>query len=109
MRTMIFIATGFCLAVPAMAEIASKSSEAGNDSLSGAQGEPTLTVKQKNAMLGASQLRCWQEGRQLLEERNVEPGGSARPAIEFVDKSTGRPFKLYELNETFCIYEGEKK
>jgi len=119
MRAWVFIGVMMIFALPAVAEIGSLSKDPGNDTLSkdrdsdaikSANTDSTLTVEQRNSMLGASQLRCWQDGLLLFDARNVAPGSaSAGRTLEFRERSTGRPYKLFELNETLCVYEGESK
>lgn len=61
-----------------------------------------LIADAKNSWIEPRQIRCWQEGRLIVEENNWVPGDIQRPVAFLRNKND--VLYMFDFNKTFCLY-----
>ena len=61
-----------------------------------------LIADAKSSWIEPRQIRCWQEGRLIVEENNWVPGDIQRPVAFLRNKDD--VLYMFDFNKTFCLY-----
>ncbi len=97
----IFVGLALLAASPGHAEISHHQSQRSEDQ------PANLFVNQLNntTFESVNQFRCWQDGRLIVDEHNLQPLAASKVKLMQQESTT---LSVYDFGETFCLYTGEK-
>ncbi|MBF0470746.1 MAG: hypothetical protein HQL48_05170 [Gammaproteobacteria bacterium] len=57
---------------------------------------------------GVNELRCWQQGKLIIDESDMRIGGTNMSKDSITFKKGRRVVHLFNMDDSFCLYvEGE--
>jgi hypothetical protein len=68
----------------------------------GIRSETDYVADAKNAWIKPRQIKCWQEGRLIVEENDWVPSDT-RKHVAFV-RNKDDVLYMFDFNKTFCLY-----